>query len=497
MTAPADAGRRGLRSLGPVVLFLALVEITSGILQGYYTPILTDIARNLDIVDGDVNWFEAAQLMLSALAVPVLAKLGDIYGHKRILLVSTVLTAAASWGVAFAPDFWTFLAAWSLQGFYVVWLPLEIALIYSRSAAFPGRAALTRKAAGLLVGALQFGVIAGALTAGVLVEIFAGRLELTLMVPAAAVTLCIAAVHFGVPETRARERAGGILDTRGFLLLAGGLLLLTSGLSFLRINGPGTWWVWAVLLAGAAAFVPFVRWELGRTDPLVDFRMLRGKSMWPVQLTAGLFGISVLGAQAPMSTFARTDRGLHGYGLGLDASSVSVIIGSYVLSVLIGALLFPVVSRITTPRLTLSGAAALVGTGYLLFLPFHDSLAQTLTNMVIAGVGSGALVAALPSAAAAAAPLNRTGMATGLTNTTKTIGGSFASAVFGIALMSAATDALSGASLQTAAPLSGYLTVWAVCSVTGFVAAGLLLLVPRLAFADIPLPSGGTGVPRP
>ena len=497
MTPAAGVGRSSLRPLGPLVFFLALVEVTSGILQGYYTPILTDIARSLDISDGDVNWFEAAQLMLSALAVPVLAKLGDIHGHKRILLVSTVLTAAASWGVAFAPDFWTFLAAWSLQGFYVVWLPLEIALIFSRSAAFPGRAALTRKAAGLLVGALQFGVIAGALAAGELVEVFAGRLDLTLMVPAAAVTLCIAAVHFGVPETRTQERAGGTLDARGFLLLAVGLLLLTSGLSFLRINGPGTWWVWAVLLAGAAAFVPFVRWELGRTDPLVDLRMLRGKSMWPVQLTAGLFGISVLGAQAPMSTFARTERGVHGYGLGLDAGSVSLIIGTYVLSVLMGALLFPLVSRYVTPRLTLSGAAALVGTGYLLFLPFHDTLAQTLTNMAVAGLGSGALVAALPSAAAAAAPRNRTGMATGLTNTTKTIGGSFASAVFGIALLSAAADALTGgAGAPTAAPLSGYITVWTVCSVTGFLAAGLLLLVPRLAFADVPLTADDTPAPR-
>ncbi|WP_237687361.1 MFS transporter [Arthrobacter jiangjiafuii] len=491
MKPGADVGRRSLRTLGPVVLFLALVEITSGILQGYYTPILSDIARNLGINDGDVNWFEAAQLMLSALAVPVLAKLGDIYGHKRILLVSTVLTAAASWGVAFAPDFWTFLAAWSLQGFYVVWLPLEIALIFGRAAG-PGRAALTRKAAGLLVGALQFGVIAGALAAGVLVEVFAGSLTLTLMVPAVAVTACIAAVHFGVPETT--ERAGGILDGRGFLLLAIGLLMITSGLSFLRINGPGTWWVWLVLAAGLAAFVPFVRYELGLKDPLVDFAMLRDKAMWPVQLTAGLFGISVLGAQAPMSTFARTDRAVHGYGLGLDAGSVSIIIGSYVLSVLIGALLFPVVSRYVTPRLTLCGAAALVGVGYLLFLPFHDTLAQTLANMVVAGLGSGALVAALPSAAAAAAPLNRTGMATGLTNTTKTIGGSFASAVFGIALMSAATDALADGAqgAGTAAPLTGYLTVWTVCSVTGFIAAGLLLLVPRLAFADVPLTASDT-----
>ena len=234
-------------------------------------------------------------------------------------------------------------------------------------------------------------------------------------------------------------------------------------------------------------FVPFARFELRQADPLVDIRMLRGKSMWPVQLTAGLFGVSVLGAQAPLSTFARTDPALHGYGLGLRAGQVSIIIGVYVLALLVGALLYPVVTRRLTPRWTLVGAAALVGLGYLLFLPFHGSLAEALANMAIAGVGSGALVAALPSAAAAAAPLNRTAMATGLTNTTKTIGGAFASAVFGIALLShvlAEAGAGAGDAGQTAAPLAGYLTVWTICGVTGLAAAAALVLVPRLAFSD-------------
>ncbi len=468
-----------------VVAFLCLVELTSGILQGYYTPILTDIARHLGIHDADVNWFEAAQLMVSALAVPVLAKLGDMYGHRKILLASSLVTAAASWGVALAPDFWTFLAAWSFQGFYVVWLPLEIALIFSRVHQMPDSAARTRRAAGVLVGALEAGVIAGALAAGVLVEMFAGQLQLVLLVPAVAVSACWFAIRFGVPESL--ERSGGRVDTRGFTLLAVGLLLITSGLTFMRLNGAGAWWPWALVGAGIQVFIAFARFELREADPLVDIRMLRGKSMWPVQLTAGLFGVSVLGAQAPLSTFARTDPALHGYGLGLRAGQVSIIIGVYVLALLVGALLYPVVTRRLTPRWTLVGAAALVGLGYLLFLPFHDSLAEALANMAIAGVGSGALVAALPSAAAAAAPLNRTAMATGLTNTTKTIGGAFASAVFGIALLShvlADAGASVGDSGQTAAPLAGYLTVWTICGVTGLAAAAALVLVPRLAFSD-------------
>ena len=56
--------------------------------------------------------------------------------------------------------------------------------------------------------------------------------------------------------------------------------------------------------------------------------------------------------------------------------------------------------------------------------------------MVVAGLGSGALVAALPAMAAAAAPPHQTGVATGLTNTTKTLGGAFASAIFALALAS-------------------------------------------------------------
>ena len=115
-----------------LVGYLFLVELTSGILQGFYVPLIPNIVSHLSIHDGDFNWFEAAQLLLSAIVVPVFSKLGDMYGHKRILLVTTALTAGATWWLAVAADFTTFLIAWSLQAFYVVWLPLEVALIFDR-----------------------------------------------------------------------------------------------------------------------------------------------------------------------------------------------------------------------------------------------------------------------------------------------------------------------------------------------------------------------------
>ena len=485
MSSNAAASKKPRIKLGPlagIVGFLAFVEFTSGILQGYYTPMLTDIARHLGIHDADVNWFEGTQLMLSALVVPAFAKLGDMFGHKRMLLWSTALTALASLALPFTDSFAVFLIAWTLQGFYVVWLPLEIAIIWSRSRGREGASLLTARAAGILVAMLEVGAITGALVGGQLVDTL--PLWIVLLVPALFVVACYFVIQFGVEESALQN--GGRLDLVGLTLISLALVAFTGGLSLLRLNGAADALAWGVTLFGVLLVVPFALYELRHEDPLIDVRMFRSPALAPVFLTAGLFGVSVLGAQAPLSTFARTDPEVYGYGLGTAGFQTSLIIGLYLISMIAGALLFPKFSRWLSPRTTLIGAATLVGIGYLLFLPLHDTYGQLVTNMMIAGLGSGALVAALPAAAAAAAPATQTGVATGLTNSVKTLGGAIASAVFGIALMhgvAGAAGAAPGAE-ATAGSLSGYFTVWTICGVTGLVAAGLLFFVPKRAFTD-------------
>jgi MFS family permease len=463
--------------LWTIVGFLVCVELASGILQGYYTPIFSDIADHLSIRDADVNWFEAAQLVVSALVVPMLARLGDLVGHRRVLLISTAVTALASWAVAFSPTFATFLVAWAIQGFYVVWLPLEVSIIHRRTADSGAQTRLTRKAAAFLVAALELGVIVGAVTSGAIVE--GTSMTVVLMVPAVAVTACFAVIWFGIAETP--PVATGRVDVRGFLAITVAISLVMTGLILVRLEGPGAVAPWLFLLAGLLALWPFARIELATGEPLVDVRLLASPAQWPVQLTAFLFGMSVLGAQIPLSTFARTDPGEAGYGLGASAGFVSTLIGIYVIALVTGALLLPYVARRLGTRGAMVLACLLVALGYGLFIPLHGSTTQLLANMVIAGLGSGALVAALPAAAAAAAPADRTGFVTGMTNTTKTIGGAIASSVFAIAL--ASTGSLDDPE-RGHAPMSGYLTVWAVCAISAVVAALSLLATPRSAFAD-------------
>ncbi|MDH2413217.1 MFS transporter [Nocardioides sp. CER19] len=461
-----------VQSLATIVGFLVCVEIASGVLQGYYTPIYSDIADHLSIKDADVNWFEAAQLVVSALLVPPLARLGDMVGHKKVLLLSTLVTALGSWTLAFAPSFGTFLVGWALQGAYVVWLPLEISIIHRRTAQTGRQAHLTRRAAAILVGALELSVIVAALTSGALVEkLGMGTL---LALPAVVVTVCLVLIWVGVEDVPGT--GSGSFDWTGLGLLTVVLGLVMGGLIAIRVAGPSSVLGWALVALGLLALVPFARVEQGLDEPLVDVRLLLSPAQWPIQLTAFLFGMSVLGAQIPLSTFSRTDPAEAGYGLGASASFVSTLIGVYVIFLAIGAFTLTLWVRLLGDRRALAVAAFLVAIGYALWLPFHDHTWQAMVNMAVAGVGSGALVAALPAAAAGAAPPTRTGFATGMTNATKTVGGAVASAVFAIALASAGSIA---DPRYGHAPLSGYYVVWSVCALAALIAGLALAVRPR------------------
>ena len=226
------------------------------------------------------------------------------------------------------------------------------------------------------------------------------------------------------------------------MLISLALICFTGGLSLLRLDGglvnP---WSWAVVVLGILLVVPFALWELRHDDPLIDVRMFRSPALGPVFLTAGLFGVSVLGAQAPLSTFARTDPEVYGYGLGTtrlrhlahhrgvpdrdDRRRPAVPADR--------AAHRPAAHahrRIDARRPRVPAVPA---------VPRY--VRQVIVNMVVVGLGSGALVAALPAAAASAAPPTQTGVATGLTNSVKTVGGAIASCVFGIALLHGVTGA--------------------------------------------------------
>ena len=478
-TPTPSPARSAVTGLVTVVGFLVLVEFASGILQGYYTPIYPQIAEHLSIHEGDLNWAEAAQLVVSALCIPLLSRLADMIGHKRVLLISTAVTALGSWVLAFAPGLTTFIIGWAVQGAYVVWLPIEIALIHRRTRRSGRQELLTRRGAAVLVGALELSVIIGALASGVLVSSLG--MNLLLAIPAMVVTAVFFVILLGIEQAPGDDRDARF-DRTGLALVSLALVVLMAGLVQLRLAGPGDLLAWLTIAASVPVAWWFVRYELAHPEPILDVRMVARPAQWPIQLTAFLFGMPVLGAQLPLSTFAQADPDVRGYGLGAEPAFLSVLIGVYVMSMAVGAFSLPLTTRLVGgTRRALILSCLLVGTGYAMWLVLNEHTWQALLNMAVAGLGSGALVAALPAAAASAAPPERTGIATGLTNGTKTVGGAMVSAIFAIVLTS--TGSLEGP--QQVAPFAGYLTVWGVCSAAAFLAAVVLLAAPKDAFTGV------------
>ncbi len=483
---------------GGIVGALILVEIVSGVLQTFYLPLVTPIARVLGINDADWNWFEAAQTLVAAVTLPMLARLGDLFGHKKVLLFTIGIVAAATWAVAFAGGFWSFMVAWALQAFIAVWLPLEIALVFDRGRRTGHAASATRKAAGILVVGLEVGAISAALLGGRMfswlggsaalhdalisgvnpasVEAVTRALTLTLTVPAAVVTLVFFAVLFLVPESEPHSAARA-LDGRGLAMLATILLIIMGGLVLVRFTGAGDWRVWALFALGVALIPLFVRQELRAATPAIDIRVLRSREMWPIQLAAALLGVSMLGGQVPVVAYLGTKPELVGYGFGLDSAGVSLMIGTQVLMMGISAVFFARTVQRFGARNTLVVGASLMALQAVLFLVFTHSLAGWVVAIVLGGAGGGMVVAGTPAVAASAAPAGQTGIASGMTNLFRTIGGALGSAVFALALGAGDTG-------TTASPLAGYITVWIIAAIATTAGAIALSFLPPSSLRD-------------
>ena len=236
-----------LGTLATVVGFLAFVEFTSGVLQGYYTPMLTDIARHLGIHDADVNWLEGAQLMLSALVVPAFAKLGDMVGHKRMLLISTLITGAAAFVLPFTDSFADLPrrmgADGVLRGVAAARDRPDLVAVAADGGpvghhrprrGLPGRRTRDREPSSARSSAAR--------------SIDSLPLTVVLLVPAILIVVCFFVILFGVKESP--EPTGGVFDTVGLVLDLARAHRFTGGLSLLRLEGGLTNpWSWAVVAA--------------------------------------------------------------------------------------------------------------------------------------------------------------------------------------------------------------------------------------------------------
>ncbi|MFD5768228.1 MFS transporter [Streptomyces sp. NPDC127049] len=453
-TATPEAGDGGVGDTGAgsvraVVGLLVLFELTSGFLQGGIAPLLPEIGRELGIRDADLTWVLSAQLLAAAVSVPVLGRLGDLHGHRRVLRWALASVAVGTLLVALAPNLEVLLLGRVLTGPLAALLPLEIALVRDRLPLGPARSAIAR-----LVGALALGTLLGGVLTGAVHEL-ADDVRLTLLLPVVLAVACVPVSFLAIPESRRLAR--GRLDLPGAVLLSATMLLLLSGVSAAQDDGPGPS---ALIQLGLAVLlgVVWTRVELRTAEPLVDVRALADRRVAPFFLCAFAFGVVYFGGQAPDATFLAADPATTGYGFGLSALSISLVALPAAATAVVTASLTARIAGRTGYVPALAGSFALVAASFLTTAVLHTAIWQLVAAKILAGLGLGVALGAMPTVIAEASDPSRTGVTTALYNNVKTLGGAVAGGVMAAVLTASATQA------SDTPAASAYVTVWLICA---------------------------------
>jgi MFS family permease len=426
------------------------MEFGSGILQGWLSPLFSTIGQQYGVSAASLNWVSAAYLLATVLVVPLLSKLGDIYGHKKVLFIATIVVALSSVLVAFAPNYGLFLLGRAIQAPLAVFLPLEFAIVHQRDPENAGRSI------GRLVGALTLGAAVGGLLSGVVLDA-TGSLSATLMVPALFMLLCVIGVKVFVTETELRTQSK--VDYLGALLLGGGLVLFLGGLSNMATLSPVI--AATAMIVGLALLLGWVVSARKVEQPLIDLRvLLKGGIGLPI-VVAFLYGAQMFGSQSPTSVYLRSDPGAQGFGFGATATVAGLVLSLMAAASFVGAAFSDRVARATSgPRaVTLGGVVSAAGYALMILVP--ASLPVFTVWLVICGLGAGVVIGALPTIVVKRADPDAVGIASGLYNTARTAAGAVSGALFALLMAALADKGTGGASTSTA---TGFHAVWWICA---------------------------------
>jgi MFS family permease len=458
--------------------FLVFNELASGFTQGFYTPLIPGIAHVLNVGDAAITWFLTAQSLAAAVCVPLLSRLGDMFGHRRMLRIAILVVVVGSVIVALLPNFPLVLVARVLQGPIAVWLPLEVAIIHGRASGETARTGI-----GLLVACLTGGAIVGTVASG-LINAHSSSLMVTLAVPVLVQAIAVYAVFVKIPESPVRTP--GHIDTPGFLGLALIMLALLGGLTLVGMNGVSPVESIGVLVAALAAGAVWVLWELRTSSPAIDIRLLASRRAAPIHITGFMLGMVMFGSQPPLTTFLSADPQRTGYGFAASSSKISMVIAAITLLATLGSTLVARIAKLTSMRWSLMMATvlAVVSNAFIAFA--HSNMRQVWTYAVVMGFAMGLLMGGLPALLAERTPEGQTGGSVGVYNSLRALGGSAGGALFGAVL-----GALTPVGSKTAG-VQGYLVMWVLCAAAFLIGAIGLMVLRRTSAENTAAPAEHT-----
>jgi MFS family permease len=369
--------------------YLMIAMATPPIIEHFHTHQLT--------------WLSTSFLLVGAVSAPLLGKVADMYGKKKMLMLCLVLAIIGSLLSATATTFGMVIAGRCLAGFLVPTLFLSYSLIRDT---FPEKTIAL--AVSIATSGLGLIAIVVPFIAGWLLDDYGWRSIFWFFFIALVVLTPLVFITARESSIRVRSR----IDFLGAALLGAGIAGILIGVSF------GQEWGWSsgrtlgFLLGGIALVCAWIVTARVSKDPLIDLKVLSKRSVFFIALSAGaIYGISGLYSTL-LPLLAMQPKAYHDiFGLKYAVFGVSfkgfsqfqapiavfTVLGGLVVGFLVGR-------KLLKPRILTAAGMAFAGVGGLLTAYQHDNKWALIVFASLVGFGMGFGYAASPNLLIEAVP---------------------------------------------------------------------------------------------
>lgn len=415
---------------GGFVAVLAFCGIAVSVMQTLVVPLVTELPQLLHTTSSNASWVITATLLAGAVSTPVMGRLGDMFGKRRILLVALALLVIGSLTCAVTSQLVVMVIGRAIQGGAMGAIPLGISVM--RDELPPQKLG---SAMALMSSSLGIGAALGLPAAAFVAQhtnwhvLFYGAAGLGV--------IAMALVLLVVPESSVRTPSR--FDLVGAVGLSAGLVCL-----LLPITKGGDWgWTSGTTLGlFAAAAVILILWglvELRTAHPLVDLRTTARRQVLLTNLASIMVGFSFYAMSLILPQLLELPEAT-GYGLGQSMVMAGVYVAPMGIAMMLVSPLSARINAARGPKVSLILGLIVIGGTYGAGIVMMDHVWQVVVLSTALGVGVGIAYSAMPTLIISAVPAGETGAANGLNTLMRSIGMSTSSAVVGVILAHRTTD---------------------------------------------------------
>lgn len=426
---------------------------------------LPDMQRDLHMSQNGLAWVLNAYTLTFAGFLLLGGRAADLWGRRRLFLIGVALFSLTSLLGGLAQSGGQLIAARGLQGLGGAVLSPATLTILTTTFTDPRARA---RALGMWSAVAGAGGATGVLAGGVLTDLLSWRWILFINVPIGLLVLAVA--RLVVAESRG-EGERPTLDWPGALTVTAGLVALTYGIVSTDSHAWGSPLVLGLMAVGVALVAAFLWVESRHRHPLVPLRMFRSRALTGANLIMMLIGAVMFALFFFLSQYLQD---VHGYsplrtGFAFLPMPLAIIIGTQLSS--------RIVDRVGS-RVLLTVGPLISAVGLVLLSRLHATSSYALHiglpgALITFGIG----MSFVPVTLSATGGVDRrdAGLASGLINTTRQIGGSVGLAAL-LTIAASRAHALAGSGAAVA-QTAGYTRAFAVSSVLLVIAAAVARLV--------------------